>query len=413
MHSLYIGRKPILDKENNIGYYKLLYARQEESEGFVFDTLLVETLQRSAEKGAFGGRKAFLELSADMLGGREIFELSKEHFVLTVAALDEIEEWYLRKIAKLKEEGYAIALDGFVPRELYMQRYEELLKSVSFVKICVDDEFVVDDESRGIVGSLLDRGITCIASDVNDTEKFSLCENLGCELFEGYYFLNASFFKDVEPAASKSEILRLYSMLSQESPLDDIAQEFNKSASISFLLLKYINSGAFHFKNRISSIRHILTLVGREPLLKWLMMVMYSSQEGASHNMSSLMSTVKCRTELMESVLRSVVTDIDKTILNQGYFVSVLSLADVLFGEDMQTMLEELNVYDVVRSALLHKQGVLGEVYALITDIEKFDTERIAEFENRYELEEGAVSEIFIEAMCETAAFEKALSLAE
>ena len=409
MYSLYIGCKPVLNKEKVIEFYEVLCSQNERNEGFVFDTLLTEALCKIGTKEVLGSRKAFVKVDEEMLKSGAVFDIPNSFFIIGIPAAEEISQEIKSKTALLKERGYALALYDFTPNELYMQRYESILEEFSFVKISISDEF--GDEGKKVLKHLKEKGISLIADEVKTMERYRVYEDMHCDLFEGYYFLNAAFFENEEHAASKEEVLRLYGALMRDSEFDAIEQEFKNCASMTLLLLKYINSGAFHFKNRISSVRHILTLVGREPLSKWLLMIMYSAPYSTNKRLSSLMHTVKCRAELMENILKKIVPDVDNVILNQGYFVSVLSLADVLFGEDTKTILDDLNIYDAVRIALLDGHGVLGRVYALIKDIEEFRVEGIAEFESRYELEFGTISQILIDSMSAVAAFEKAVDL--
>ncbi len=179
------------------------------------------------------------------------------------------------------------------------------------------------------------------------------------------------------------------------------------------MLLKYINSGAFHFKNRISSIHHILTLVGREPLVKWLMLVIYSIPKSSNNKITPLMLMIKNRTELMERILRAVAPDAGKSMLNQAYFVGVLSLIDVVFEESLEKILDEMNVYEVVRDALLNDGDILGDIFALVRKIEAFEPKSIVEFEQKHSLESGAIAKIVIDSMREVSAFKSAITATE
>ncbi len=128
---------------------------------------------------------------------------------------------------------------------------------------------------------------------------------------------------------------------------------------------------------------------------------------------SPLMLMVKNRTVMMETILKEAVPDAGKSMMDQAYFVGVLSLIDVLFEDDMQKILDEMNVYDVVRDAILKDSGILGEIYALVRDIEEFNPKAMMEFEERHDLESGVLGKIMIECMKEVAVFEVALSSIE
>jgi EAL and modified HD-GYP domain-containing signal transduction protein len=96
-------------------------------------------------------------------------------------------------------------------------------------------------------------------------------------------------------------------------------------------------------------------------------------------------------------------------MLGQAYFVGVLSLIDTIFGAKMEKILGDMNVDEVVRDAILYDKGILGEIYALVRDIEQFDTKKVAAFEQKYALAESSLHDLMLESMREVTIFEDAL----
>lgn len=416
MQNLYFARQPILNREAKVDFYEVLYRAQKSQEarnGFIFESSLLEALHKIGRQSVLGKRRAFIKVDESLLLGSKIYTLSHEFFIFALTADIEIREDVIRRVCDLNEKGFILAIDDFAPNAASMSKYSKIIDEVSFVKIDFNRTVLVNEDSKEMVARVKERGVSVVATNVSEKLRYEFAKSLGCLFFQGYYFSKAKMFEEDQCKPPRLNILKLYSLLANDADFEVIVNEFKKNSSISILLLKYINSGAFHFKNRISSIHHILTLVGREPLSKWLMLVIYSMANIPNPKTSPIMLMVKNRTVLMEAILKEVVSDTGKSMLDQAYFVGVLSLVDVLFEDDMQKILDEMNVYDVVRNALLEDSGILGEIYALIRDIEEFNPKAMMEFEERHSLKSGVIGEITIECMKEVAVFEVALSSIE
>lgn len=416
MQNLYFAHQPILNQEAKVNFYEVLYAPQKSEEvesDFIFESALVEALGKIGTQSVLGKRRAFIKVDKNLLLGNKIYTLSHEFFIFALVAEIELKEDVIKRVRDLNEKGYILAIDDFAPNATSMSKYSKIIDEVSFVKIDFERTVLVSEDSKKMVARVKERGASVVATNVSDKLRYEFAKTLGCFFFQGYYFSKAKMFEEDQCKPSRLNILKLYSLLANNADFDVIVGEFKKNSSISVLLLKYINSGAFHFKNRISSIHHILTLVGREPLSKWLMMIIYSMANIPNPKTSPLMLMVKNRTVLMERILKEAVPDASKSMLDQAYFVGVLSLIDVLFEDKMEKILQEMNVYDVVQNALLKDSGILGETYALVRDIEQFNPKAIAEFEKRHSLKSGVMGKIVIECMKEIAVFEVALSSIE
>jgi len=232
---------------------------------------------------------------------------------------------------------------------------------------------------------------------------------MGCDLFQGYFFAKPKIFENKKYDPTQAHILKLYTLLMEDTNIDEITAEFEKNHAITVQLLQYINSCAFHFRNRISSIHHILTLVGRTPLAQWLMLMIYSKSVSKSNEVSPLMLMIKHRTELMEYILKKIHPEARSNTLGQAYFVGVLSLIDTVFSEKLETILEDMHVDDIVKGALLNDEGTLGDIYALIRDTETFHTRGIAKFVKKYNIQKDTIDELSLKSMQEVTAFEKAV----
>lgn len=415
MREFYFGCQPIVNLSGLLDFYELPYSQKEHSDeenSFIFAAALSDALNKIGTKSILGEHKAFVKIDKKMLFSDKIFTISNEFFIFSLNGDMEITPEVQKRAELLKARGYIFAIDSFVPTNDALMKYEEILNRVFFVKIKFDDMRSGGDVKK-IIAELKDKNIIVVATDISDKHRYELSKELGCEEFHGYYFSKPKVFCDKEYKPPRLDILNLYSLLIENAELEVITDEFKKNNAITVLLLRYINSGAFHFKNRISSIHHILTLVGREPLVKWLMLIIYSIPKSSDTKISPLMLMIKNRTEMMERILKAVVPDAGKSMLNQAYFIGVLSLIDAVFEESLEKILDEMNVYEVVRDALLHDGDILGEIYALVRDIEAFEPASMIEFEEKHSLESGTLARIVIESMHEVSAFETAIAAIE
>jgi len=415
MQELYFGYQPIVNLNGILDFYELPYSQREQSDeenSFIFASAISDALNKIGKKSVLGEHKAFVKIDEKMLFSDKIFTVSNEFFIFSLKGDMDITPEAQKRIELLKARGYLLAIDGFLPSNYALKKYEEILDKVYFVKINFDD-IAGSADVKKIIAELKDKSIIVVATDISDKHRYELSKEAGCEEFQGYYFSKPKVLCDKEYKPPRLDILKLYSLLVENAELEVITDEFKKNNAITVLLLKYINSGAFHFKNRISSIHHILTLVGREPLVKWLMLVIYSIPKASNTKVSPLMLMIKNRTELMERILRAVVPDAGKSMLNQAYFIGVLSLMDAVFEESLEKILDEMNVYEIVRDALLHDGDILGEIYALVRDMEAFEFKSMIEFEERHALESGTLAKIVMECMHEVSVFEMAVAAVE
>lgn len=413
MKNVYLGRQPIIDISGDLDSYEVLYQEGHEQNGhatenFASAVVINSVLNKFGTHEVLGPRKAFVKIDEKFLMSDLIFTIPKDFFIFSIVYLD-IDERIIERFEQLKERGYELAINDIVINEDGLDKYANVLETLSYVKINFDEEFTEDSSIKSIIGALRNNDIKVVATKIETQDEYELAKKLGCELFQGYFFAQPKILENPTYDASQANILKLYTLLMEDTNIDEITAEFERNHALTVQLLRYINSAAFHFRNKISSIHHILMLVGRTPLAQWLMLMIYSKSVSKSNTLSPLMLMIKHRTELMEGVLKKIQPDVRSNTLGQAYFVGVLSLIDTVFGKDLETILNDMHVDDRVKSALLDDEGVLGEIYALIRNIEIFNTQAISEFAQKYNLEKSVIDELSFKSMQEVTAFENAV----
>jgi EAL and modified HD-GYP domain-containing signal transduction protein len=410
MENVYLGRQPIIDGESNLYAYEILYRDDHKqsnvgSDRYASASVISSVLNKFGTRNLLGDRRAFVKIDEKFLLNDIIFSVPQEFFIFSVLESLEITAKVEERLEKLYKEGYLIAINDTVLTEETLQKYKNVLKYISHIKIRIDTNISVGIEE--MIKILKANNVKVIATKIEESKQYVIARTLGCECFQGYFFAEPKIVENAKYEPAQLNILKLYNLLLQDTNIDEITKEFENNHEITLQLLQFINSGAFHFRKKISSIHHILVLMGRMPLAKWLMLMIYSKSVSKENERSPLMLLVKNRTELMENILKTLQPNVKSNMLGEAYFVGVLSLIDTIFSEKLETILEDMNVSQEVKDALLKDAGILGEIYALIRDIEAFDTHAISRFEETYYLEAGVLKKLILDSIESVNKFEK------
>ena len=414
MQNVYLGRQPILDIEGNLNSYEIMYSEggepeQGNSNRFLSASIINNVLNKFETSAILGDRRAFVKIDKKFLLHDLIFTIPNNFFIFSIVDID-IDEKIVNRFEELKKKGYILSINNIVFNEENLKKYSAALSAVSYVKMNFEEEIQNESMIKNIISTLKDNDIKVVATKVESQEIYNLAKNLGCKLFQGYFFAKPKIFKNQKYDPTQAKVLKLYTLLIEDTNIDEITTEFEQNHAITVQLLQYINSGAFHFRTKISSIHHILTLVGRTPLAQWLMLMIYSKSVSTGTKVSPLMLMVKYRTELMESIIKKVDPGVRSNTLGQAYFVGVLSLIDTVFGVELEKILNDMHVDIAIKEALLNDKGVLGDIYVVVRDIESFHIHGVSKFIEKYKLNKSFIDELALNSMQKVITFEKALS---
>lgn len=396
MNNVRIGREPILDSNGKLCAYSVLY-KEEKENSYSSASVISDILNKFGTQSLLGNRKAFVRVDEKFLLHDLILSIPKEFFIFSLDSDILISDKILERIHLLKSKGYSIGIKIALLRAKELQQYISILHLISYVKIEIDSQDSVDIQES--ILALKSNSITVVAINIDDAKAYKKARELRCDWFQGYFFAQPVIIENARYEPRHMEVLKLYRLLMEDANIDEITREFELNHEITVQLLQFINSGAFHFRNKISSVHHILTLVGRIPLAQWLMLMIYSKSVTKNSERSPLMLMAKNRTELMEHIIKKIMPDVRSNTLGEAYFVGVLSLIDTLFSRELSEIIKDINISDNVKNALLYDEGQLGDIYKVVRAIEAFDTGTIEAFETKYKLTAGALNGVIVKSI--------------
>ena len=385
----FIGRQPILDRQQQLFAYELLFrdgsaaepdtVPQEHGARVVDGDLATATVISNAFSelslaDALGPYQGFIKVDAGLLCSDLINALPPRSVVLEIVEHVVATPQIVARCAQLRAAGFTFALRR---REPSSQGAGELLELASVIK--VDASRFGAPHLQQIVGELAQHDKMLLAEKVESHAQMQCCHELGFDLFQGYYFARPTLMRGKHLQPSELALLRLLGLLGQDANDEAVEGVFRQAPLLTVNLLRLINSAASGMSTRVTSLRHAITLLGRRQLLRWLQLLLYSSVAQTHEGISPLLQLAATRGRLMELMVAHLQGSEGDELrsrdgVDQAYMVGILSLMPTLFACSMTDLLAQLPVATPVETALCEHAGPLGALLSLVETLETIGT---------------------------------------
>src|SRR5665213_1430018 len=269
-----VARQAIFDRDRRVYGYELLFrsnAGLNEFDGTdggqATKQVLANSLLVIGLENLVGTKKAFVNFGrAPLLQGWHA-SLPRESTVIELLETVEPDAEVLAACRKLREEGYQIALDDFVLHP----GNECLLDIADLVKIEIQS--IPRAEQQLLVRSSKARGLQMLAEKVETYEEFEWARQAGYDYFQGYFFARPVIVRGRQIPTAKLHCLRLLQEAQRlELDFERLEVLILQDVSLSYQLLRYVNSPLFAVSGNIRSIRQALLFFGEIELRKWIIL---------------------------------------------------------------------------------------------------------------------------------------------
>ena len=259
----FVARQPIFDPHQKVYAYELLFRSgmdnffdasdpDQASTSVIVDRLLLMGMEKLT-----GGDRAFINCTRNVLIKGYAALLPKDKVVVEILESVEPDDEVVGACLRLKRAGFMLALDDFI----YEERLEPLLPLVDFVK--VDFRETTERDRRALVEKLSPRGIKMVAEKVETRSELQQASEMGYTYFQGYFFSKPEIIVAKDIPGYKLNYLRVLQAVNQpEINLVELENIIKLEASLTYKLLRYLNSAFFGFRTEIRSIHHALALLG-------------------------------------------------------------------------------------------------------------------------------------------------------
>lgn len=373
---IFLARQPILDRTQTIVAYELLFRgnqanfAQIDNELHATAHVIVSLFNEMGVQSVLGNERGFINVNADMLMSDMIHLLPNEQMVIELLETIEITPLILEQCRKLKQAGFALALDDFA---VMHEQYRELLPIVDIIK--VDLTQVPDGTLAQTIQKLREYPAKLLAEKVETREDFETCKKLGFQFFQGYYFAKPVVLSGKRAEPSTLALFKLLSLILDDAANVALETAVKSDSNLTYNLLKLVNSVGVGAGQKVDSLAKAIMVVGRRQLQRWLQLLLYSIND-KDQTSNPLMQLAATRAKVLEIVCRCLYNQ-DTALQERAFITGSFSLLDTLLSMPMSDIMAKLSLHEDVKLALTLREGPLGQMLKLVETLESGNFEAV------------------------------------
>jgi EAL and modified HD-GYP domain-containing signal transduction protein len=339
---IFIARQPIFRRNGRVFGYELLF--RSGLDNFFDNTQDGDQATSRVITNAFSlvgiskitaGKKAFINFTGDMLIKQ--YPALFPHSITVAEVLENVQitAELIDACRGLVDKGYILALDDFVFHEGILP----LMRLAHIVKF--DIRAMGMPELQENVRKLTPYKIKLLAEKVETLEEFDFLQELGFSFFQGYFFSQPKIVQGRDIPGSKLQYLKIIRVIQDENyNFRKITEFIAHDVSLSYKLLRYVNSAAMRRRMEVTSLQSAVALIGELTLRKWLSLMMLSYI--ADDKPRELLRLTLLRARFCEQIGEKMGRG--RNFSQTCYTVGMFSLLDVLLDQPMAAVLRPLSL---------------------------------------------------------------------
>ena len=377
-----LRRQPILDLQQELVGYALSLQTPPTSaqhspvhERTRAATLVCAAYAELGIRSALGRNTAFLHTDPAFLHDDAIEALPPDAVVLELSLDGVPDERTIERCRALRERRYSLALADYNGLD---ERSSPLLTMLDVIKIDIRQH----DEAAlsALAGPLARLPLKLLAQGVDTRDAMERCRAIGFQLFQGNYFARPEIVSGRRLSPSQASLIQVINLAGRDSDTTRIEDGIKREPALAVNLLRIVNSVGFGLTQRIHSLRHAITLLGRRQLQRWLqLLLMTPAGKSPDSVRQPLLQVAALRGRMME-LLAEHCYPRNRVLADQAFITGLMSMMPAALGLPMQEIFEQIDLEAEITLALSAHQGELGALLALL---ECFDAEDIAGCDER------------------------------
>jgi len=382
-----VGRQPICGPTKKTVGYELLF-REPQSASDVKPNpdkataqVVVNSFMELGLDKVVGPALAFINVTPDFILSNKCRTLPNNRVVFEILEDTVPTTELMTAVRDHHDQGYRFALDDFT----FDEQTRPFLPYCDFVKI--DLRQVERDSLKSQMATM--RKTKLLAEKVETREEYDFCKEAGFDYFQGYFFCKPEIIAGAKVPTSRVSLFRLMSKLRDpEVTTRELEGLVSADVSLSYKLLRYINSATVGLRREIESVNHAVRMVGLDHIRMLASMIMMTGMEDKPRELTvvSLIRAKMCE-------LLATQTGIPN---RESYFtVGLFSTLDAFLDCTMASALDHLSLSADIRAALLHNEGPLGGMLQSVLAYEQ--AQQITEQLN---LDPNSVRRAYVDSIC-------------
>lgn len=345
--------------------------RRGEQNGLSSDELLVRTIQKLGVEKLAKFRLLWLRVSDTFITGPLVESLPPTDTVLLFSIPDLAtvpDKNVIARAEQLKLAGYRLALGNWANTPA--QRVWLSLLDYVVIDATAHNPLEIDELAR--ILSKEAPTVQLMACHLESIEEFEFCHQSRFYLFQGNFLTKReNWGRQPAMTTDRTRLCDLLNRLRNDEEINGIAKQLRFSPTLSYRLLRYINSPAMGLQSRVASIESSLVFLGREKLYRWLTLLLFNADDTQSTD-GALLEQALIRGRMMELLAAE---KLSRQSCDELFVVGMFSLLDVLMKLPISVALDPLQLPLASTAALIDDAGEYAAYLRLAVACEANDVD--------------------------------------
>jgi len=311
----FLARQPIFKKDLSVYAYELLFRNNPNENNCTlksnesipnisnYDTgdqatsnVLINSYLAADFDSFSHGKKVFINFTKNLIIDESPMIFPIRSLVVELLETISPDSVLIEKCKNLKKKGYTLALDDYVHER---DKENPLIDIVDILKVDFLDNS--KQEISHIAQLYKNKPIILLAEKVESAEILQFAINEGFEYFQGYFFSKPTMVSGKSlHSDNKSFLLILNELYNPEPDFDKISNIIQTDISLSYKLLRLVNSAAYYKACEIKSIKQATVMLGIKKLKNWTLLLMLV--DAGKNKPAELVRISIIRGSLLESI---------------------------------------------------------------------------------------------------------------
>jgi c-di-GMP-related signal transduction protein len=391
-----VARQAIFDRQRQVYGYELLFRSQALSNAFDGTEASMATMQVLSNllaigaKQLLGGKKAFVNFDHSLLLQNMHLAFSADSIVIELLETIVPTCDFLSLCHSIQRLGYSLALDDFTGQS-------ELAPVAEIANVIkVDMRLSSREEQERLLQTYKPRGILMLAEKVESYSEFEWARRIGYDLFQGYFFARPAVVRGQQISVVKTTCLQLLREM-QKADLDFglLRDLIRQDTSLTYQLLRHVNSALFARGGKILSITRGLALLGEEHIRRWVCLATLTAL--GTNKPSELLKLSLVRAHFGERLAQ--LAHIGSP--NDAFLLGMFSLLDALIDQPLDEALRSVDLGEEITGALLgigRDEVFLRRLYQLIGSYEQGNWDEVETLSQGWGISTAAIGKAYIDS---------------
>ena len=202
------------------------------------------------------------------------------------------------------------------------------------------------------------------ATNVDNIEAYTLCKSYILDLLQGQFYTLPSAKETGKILPSQQILMELLVKLQDpHTEPEDLADTINQDVTLSYKLLRLINSAFFGLPREVSSIKHAIVILGEKKIKTWASLLCLS---GVDDKPVELRVVAMARARMCELLSKHY-----KGTAELFFAAGLFSALDALIDKPLAEILDKLPLSPELSDALIHHSGIAGQALNDVLNYEK------------------------------------------